>query len=302
MAKQYVVVLLSLLVVLATVPALAQDEAETEEKVFNLIVGEEAIEEEEDEEAVEPVYEPAIEPGEWAVTLTLGYFGVSGTLLEHENLIYKATDDAFFYGDIDIEAEAAFNPILRGSYNLTTWLALEAQMGITFAEYEATISDPYSVDPEETGSPSPVFEIGEFDPERRSVLMAIGNLNGLFYPFNLDGDGKGRWHPYLTGGLGYAIYNLDSDYTTGSSSSVNVNLGAGLTLIADDIISVRAEILYQVHTIELDPADTFQERNAGTEIIPVYEFTDFGQFDRVQEFGSNSLSGLTWQLGFSLRI
>lgn len=302
MSKPIVVVLFWLLVLAVAAPSLAQDRSEPEEKVFNLIVGDVEEEEEVEEEATEPTYEPRIEPGRWHLTLTLGYFGVSGTLLEHPNLIYKATDDAFFYADVKIEAESAFNPILRGSYTFTPWLALEGQLGITFAEYTAELTDPWQVDPEETGSPSRVLEVGEFDPERRSALMGMANLNGIFYPFNLDGDGKGRWHPYLTGGLGYAVYNLDSDYVDEGAGSINVNVGAGLTLIADDLISVRAEMQYHLHTIEFKPGDSFVERNAGTEVIPVYEFTDFGQYQQVQEFGSNSLGGLTWQIGFMLAI
>jgi hypothetical protein len=299
MAKQIVVALVFLGLVLSGTLAWAQDQ--DEEKVFNLIVGDDGtdtVEAAEDED--QPQREPQIEAGKWGVTLTLGYNGVSGTLLERDRLIYKTTDDAFLYGDITIEAESAFNPILRGSYNLTTWFALEVQAGITFAEYTADIANPMAVDPEETGTPIPVAELGEFDRENRSTLIVIGNVNGIFYPFNLDGDGKGRFHPYLTGGLGYAMYNIDSDYTDDSTSSVNVNAGIGVNLIADDLISLRAEMIYQVHTVEFDPAATFEERDGGTEVIPVYEFTEFGQYSEVEEFGSNTLSGLTWQVGFML--
>ncbi len=300
MAKYILVVLVTLAVLAAAPLALAQDKPGSDEKVFNLIVGDDgpAVVEEEVDEA--PSYEPQIEPGRWSISLTLGYVGSGGTLFEHDNLIYKALDDAFFYGDVAIEAESAFNPILRVGHNLTSWLALEAQLGVAFAEYTASISNPYSVDPFGLESPVAVAALGDFDRENRSVLMAVTNLNAVFYPLNLDGDGRGRWHPYLTGGLGYATYNIDSDYTDASAGGISVNAGFGLALVADDLITVRAEMIYQVHSIEFEPGEVFQERDAGTVVIPVYEFTDTGQYDEVEAFGSNTLSSLTWQIGFQL--
>jgi hypothetical protein len=306
MAKQIVVALVLLPLLLATSSATAQDEPDPatrqdgEEEVFNLIVGEDVAEEEAEEE-VEAVYEPRIEPGRWGVSLTLGYQTVSGTMFEHPNLIYKVDDEAFYYADVSVDGESAFNPILRGMYNLTTWFALEGQLGVSFAEYTADISDPFSIDPE-GGTPAEVEELGEFDLENRSTLIATGNVNGVFYPFNLDGDGRGRWHPYLTGGVGYVVYNMDSDWIDDPASAINVNLGAGLQVIADDIISVRLEALYSLHTIEFEPGQFFQERDEGTVKIPVYDFDDLGNYGPVSEYGSNTLSAISVQLGFVLGL
>ncbi|MEZ4389197.1 MAG: hypothetical protein R3D98_16750 [Candidatus Krumholzibacteriia bacterium] len=300
MAKHFLVVLVALALLAAAPLALAQDKPEPEEKVFNLIVGDEnakVIEEEVDET---PRYEPRIEPGRWSVTLTLGYVGSGGTMFEHDNIIYKATSEAFYYGDVKIKSASAFNPIFRIGHNLTSWFAIEGQFGLAFGEYTADISNPYSVDPFGLESPVRVTELGTFDRENRSVLMGTGNLNGVFFPFNLDGDGRGRWHPYLTGGVGYALYNIDSDYTDDPAGGLNVNAGLGLMLIADDLITMRVEFLYQVHTIEFKPGKFFQQRDAGTVTVPVYEFTDFGQYREVESFSSHTLSNLAWQIGFQL--
>jgi opacity protein-like surface antigen len=300
MAKQILVVLVSLAILAVAPVALAQDQPEAEEKVFNLIVGDEqpdAIEEEVDDT---PRYEPQIEPGRWSLALTLGFINSSGTLLKHENLIYRADDEDFYYGDVEIKAESAFNPIVRIGYNLTSWFALETSLGISFSEYESEITDPWAVNRFTQEDPEEVVQMGEFDRERRSAVMTVANLNGLFYPFNLDGDGRGRVHPYLTGGVGYASYSLDSDYTDLSSGSVNLNLGLGLMVIADDIITVRAEVAYLVNAVEFEPGEVFRARDGGTELIPVYEFSDFGRASEVEAFGSNSLGSLTWQLGFQL--
>jgi len=308
MAKQSTAVLCSLLILLAAGVVVAQDQGAEQpdrlpdEKTFNLLVGEEAEEEEEEEEVVEEeveTREPGVHGGEWHTALTLGYFGLDKTFLQHERLIYRATDESFFYGDIELKGSAAFNPILRLGYNLTSWLALETQFGLTFSEYEASITDPFEVDPE-GGTPNPVLEVGEFDLERRSALVAVGNINGVWYPLNMDGDGRGRIHPFLTGGVGTAFYNLDSNYVDETASSVNINVGGGIRVFADDVISLRAEILYQVHSIEFTPAEFFDQRDDGTVTIPVYEFTDSGEYQRAESFASETLGGLTWQLGFQL--
>lgn len=300
MAKQILVALVALAILAVAPLALAQDQPEAEEKVFNLIVGDEESEAIEEEVDDTPRYEPQIEPGRWSLALTLGFINSSGTLLKHDNLIYRADDEEFYYGDVEINAESAFNPIVRVNYNLTAWFALETSLGIAFSEYEAEITDPWTVNRFTQEDPEAVAELGEFDRERRSAVMTVANLNGLFYPFNLDGDGRGRAHPYLTGGVGYASYSLDSDYSDTSSGSVNLNLGLGLMVIADDIITVRAEIAYQISTIEVEPGEVFRERDGGTELIPVYEFSDFGRASEVEAFGSNTLGSLTWQLGFQL--
>ena len=303
MAKQSIVVLGAFVVCLlagSVVAQSGQDEPQVEQgEDFNLIVGGQ-IDDGITEELVETVkYIPAIEKGAWSLSMTLGYFNMNKTLMAHPNLIYKATDEALSYADVSLENQAAFNPILRIGYNLTTWLALELQGGITFAQYEAKLVNPRWVSPE-GGTPAPVTDIGEFDAEVRSSTIIIGNVNAVVYPLNLNGDGTGRWHPYVTGGAGMATYSLDSDYIDDPASGLNINGGLGLKLIADDLISLRMEVLYQFHTIQFEPAEHFDSQDSGTKIIPIYEFDDSGRFSEVQGYGSQDLGGLVWQIGFSI--
>ncbi len=298
MAKQPIVVLFSLAIILATTLSWAQDKGETQEKTFSLIVGEDAVAEIAEEEVVEVQYEPAIEAGSWDLSLTLGYFGMTETMLDHQNLIYKATDEDFFYGSVKLVGDSAFNPILRIGYNLTSWFAIEAQVGATFAEYESEISNAMSAKPVGAANPTPV-EVGEFDPEHRSSLIAITNVNAVWYPLNMK-SGKGRFHPYVTGGVGSALYSIDSDYVEGSATGANVNFGGGFRLIADKLISLRVEILYQVHSIEFEPTDYFDVRDENTVKVPVYEFDEAGNFSEVTEFESQTLGGLSWQVGFTV--
>ena len=301
MAKQSIVVLASLAICFLAVTAVAQTAQDAEQdKGFNLIVGGQLDDEITEEPAETVKYIPAIKKG-WDLSLTLGFFNMTESLMQHNNLIYKATDEDLFYADVSLENKASFNPILRIGYNLTTWLALEMQGGITFSNYEAELTNPYSVSPE-GGTPSPVLEVGEFDAEKRSSTIVIANLNALWYPLNMDGDGTGRWHPYLTGGAGIATYELDSNYIDDPASGFNVDFGLGLKMIGDDLISIRAEILYQFHTIQFEPAEYFDAQNSGTKIIPVYEFDDNGNFSEVQQYGAQDLGGLVWQIGFSVAL
>lgn len=301
MAKHSRVALFSLAILLCSGLAAAQtpDQDQTEEKVFNLVIGERPADAVVQEVEEAPRYEPAIEPGRWEVTLTLGYNHMNKTLLQFNNIIYKATPELFFYGDVELVSQAAFNPMLRIGYPLTTWLALETQVGVTFSTYEGSIENPFQVSPF-MGTPEPVLELGPFDPERRSSLVFISNFNGVWYPFNMDGDGSGRVHPYLTGGLGYALYNLDSSYIDDAATSFNVNAGFGVRLITDKVIALRLEMLYQHHSIQFEPAEFFDIRDSGTVRIPVYQFDDFGNFQAVESYRENTLGGITWQVGFAV--
>jgi opacity protein-like surface antigen len=307
MAKQPIVVLFALIFLLACTAAGAQEQEKTGgkddsgEKVFNLIVDADTTADIDEDLADEPRFEPAIESGQWDLTLTLGYFLMGKTLLQHENIIYKATAEDYFYGDVELKAQSAFNPMLRLGYTLTPWLTLELAGGLTFAEYDATISNAMAVNPE-GGEPGPVDEVGEFDPEHRSMVVATGNVMGLWYPLNMDGDGRGRWHPYLTGGAGVALYNIDSNYTDSSATSTNLTFGGGLKLIADDLVTIRAEVLYHIHTMEFSPAENFDSQDAGTVNTPVYEFDNAGNYTEVESYGSETLGGLTWQIGFGVNF
>jgi hypothetical protein len=284
---------------LAAFGGLANAQDQAEERVFNLVVGERA-----DAEVVQEVeqverYVPAIEAGRWDLTLTLGNLGMNKTLLQFDRLIYKATEEHYYYGDIELVSQPAFNPMLRLGYNLTSWFALETQFGVTFSDYEGSITNPFLVNPF-GGTPESVPELGKFDPERRSSLIFVGNLNGVWYPLNMDGDGRGRVHPYVTGGIGQALYNLDSNYIDDPATSLNLNGGIGVRLIADKLIAARVEVLYQHHTIEFEPAEWFDVRDAETVRIPVYRFDPFGNYRPVEQYRKNTLGGLTWQVGFTV--
>jgi len=302
MAKKSIVALISLVFLLTAGLSWAQDEGTTEDpdETFSLTVGDEVAKDIAEEEIENLKYEPELEKGTFDLTLTLGFFGMSETLWQHDRIIYKATDDAFFYGNVKNQGESAFNPILRLGYNFTTWLALEVSTGVSFSEFQAEITNPMTVNAETPGNPQDVVELGEYDAEHRSALTWISNLNALLYPLNLDGNGKGRWHPYVAGGVGYALYNLDSAYYAGSATGINGNLGLGIRMIADDLVSLRFEVLYQVHNIQFDVADYFTERDGGTVKIPVYEFNEAGFYSQVQEYESRTLGGLAWQLGFTI--
>ena len=297
MPKQFSVVVCCVLLAACGGLAMAQDQAE--ERVFNLVVGERVKVEVEQETQAEERWEPAIEAGRWDLTLTLGYNHMSKRLLQYDRLIYRATEEHYYYGDIELVSQSAFNPILRLGYNLTTWFALETQMGITFSDYQGSIGEPYRVSPF-GGIPEPVDVLGPFDPEQRSSLVFVGNLNGVLYPLNMDGDGRGRWHPYVTGGVGYALYNLDSNYIDDPATGLNVNAGIGLRLIADKLITLRMEVLYQYHTMEFEPAEWFEVRDAETVRTPVYRFDRFGNYRPTESFEENTLGGITWQVGFTV--
>lgn len=297
MAKQFAA--LWVLAVLLTGLAGAQDQSE--ERVFNLQVGEKPLEDQVQDQVEKVKYKPALEGSKLDLSLTLGYFLMDKTLLKHDYIIYLATDEFFYYGKMELQNEKGFNPIMRLSYSLTPWFALEAQTGITFAKYKGTITEPRRINPWlENPLPEVVAQVGQFDPESRSCLIWISNINGVWYPLSTGGKGSGRFHPYLTGGFGHALYNMDSNYTDDPANGFNVNAGFGIKMIADKRISLRAEVLYQHHKVEFTPAEYFDVRDRETVKVPVYDFEPYsGSFKRVAAYEANSLGGLTIQLGFS---
>lgn len=303
MAKQLIVVVLCCLIALLVGSTASAQQSDDQQKVFNLVIGEKAEAEEAEEEAVATErHVPAIEAGALDLTLTLGFFYMNENFLELRNTIYRETEEHLYYGDIVLTNETGFNPILRLGYTLTSWFGLEAQTGVTFSEYQGSITAPRRVNPSLETLLVEDATLGEFDAERRSAFTWISNLNALWYPLNMDGDGRGRLHPYLTGGVGYALYNIDSNYTDDAATALDLNAGVGLKFIADRMISLRAELVYHRHDIRFEPAQYFDERDAGTRLTPIYEFDEVGAFSEVTEFAEKTLGGMTLQVGFTARF
>lgn len=300
MAKQSVIALCNLIVLLLALPAdtLAATQ-EPQEKVFNLIVGREISETDEQEIAVVPPFIPAIEPGKLDLTFTLGYFNMGRTLFRHNRIIYKTTNEHLYFGNVKMKNETGFSPTLRLGYTLLPWLALEAQTGVTFSEFRATITEAHKINPLLGPGSLETAELAQYDRETRSTLIWINNLNAIWYPLNMGGGGRGRTHPYLIGGAGYAVYEMDSAYTDTRAGSANLSGGLGLLFIADKQIRIRAELVYQRHQIQFTPAEFFDERDQETVREPVYVFDELGNPQPVASYSKRTLGGLSMQLGFT---
>ncbi len=275
----------------------------TREKTFNLSTSQTAAVEAEKEETPRERYAPQIEAGKLEIGLSLGFMNLNKQLLALDRLIYKTTDDAFFYADVTINAKSAFTPVIRAAYNLNSWFALEGQLNFTFSDYDATLTNRYKVSPEGPGSTGPQLvdpsgpDAGAYDAEHRSVLGVIADLNAIVYPLNLHGSRISHWQPYLTGGVGRASYTMDSNYTSDPATAFDANLGGGIRLIADDLISLRFEIVQHFHTIEFAPSEYFDIRNSGTVKVPNYQFDQAGYYSRVTSYPSESLGSLVWSVG-----
>jgi hypothetical protein len=269
-------------------------------KVFNLSTSETAKAEVDSAIVVEH-YEPRIEPGKFEASVTIGYLGLTKTLLQHDQMIYKATSEAFSYGNVTLKGGSAFTPFLHLGYNVNEFLAVEAHVGMSFSEYTATIDNAHLINPEDNRPvpPAPIVSIGEFDAEYRSLLGIFTNVNAVLYPLSFRNEGKGRWHPYLTAGVGRAQYDMDSNYTDNAASAFNSSFGGGVRLIADDLISLRFEVLQMFHDIEFTPAEYFDIRDEGTVRVPLYEFAPSGRYTPIESFESQRLGSLAWSLGIT---
>ena len=108
-------------------------------------------------------------------------------------------------------------------------------------------------------------------------MVSIGDIDGLIYPLSIGDGVKGRWQPYLTGGLGCARYGLDSNYTDRSAIGMNLDAGAGIKLIADNLISCAPSCSSR-STTSSSSRQVLRSRNAGTVKVPVYEFDSLGNY------------------------
>lgn len=272
-----------------------------ETKNFRLSRGTTSAEEELALQEEVEIWEPRIEKGSVEVSFAFGFLGLSKTLWEHQQIIYKYTTDATYWGDVQIKGESAFNPVFRLGYNLTDWFSLEGIGGLSISEYSSTITNRRT---RENKPGAPVFEdppLGEFDAERRSLITLQASLNAVLYPLALINDAEGRFHPYVTAGGGGMWYNMNSNYMDKTASSPDLNFGGGIRLLADRNISVRFEVLMHMNKVQFEPAETFLTLNEGTTRIPINEYPiqADGSFveRRVEEYSSQTLSLLNYSIG-----
>ncbi len=245
---------------------------------------------------------PGIRKGTKELSMSLGFMGLASTLLQHEQMIYKYNTEATYWGDITVTGQRAFNPVLRLGYNVAPWLTVEGFGGLSISEYSSSIENAHwrKNEPGAERRDNPV--IGEFDAEARSLITLQTGIDALFYPFNLKGDGTGRVHPYVVGQIGRIWYDMNSDYTAGSTASNDVALGGGLRLLAEKNVSLRIEAAYHLNTVEFVPAEYFMETNEGTTRVPLMEFPNLpdGGFTekQVTSFAAQDLNYLVWSIGF----
>ena len=243
-----------------------------------------------------PRHEPQIRAGELEGGLSLGYMDLNTTLLTHDQILYKITDERIYWGDVTLMGGSAFNPVLRLGYNFTPWFGLEGQFNFSVSEYEAEIENAFSREnTQDAGPPVPEATLGEFDAEHRSVLTYGGGLSALLYPFNLGGSRISRWQPYVIATYDQIWFDLNSNYTRGTVGESVYGGGGGMRFIADELISIRLEASYLKADLQLDPAENFEVLNEGTFPIPLYHFTE-GSPQQVESFEAQSISGLAWSI------
>lgn len=283
---------------------LAQDtepKKETDEPTFKLLrdsaltASEAALEDEEE------IWIPAIEGGTVEVGFTLGLLDLNTTLLSHEQMIYKYTEEATYWGDYEIQGDMAFNPILRIGYNLNPWLSVEAVGSFSFSEYTSSAENRVRRSNEVGATPDFLApEVGEFDLEERSLLTASTGVNAVLYFLNLDGNGEGRFHPFATAGVSNIWYSMNSNFVDEAATAVDFNFGGGIRLLADRNVSIRLEAVFHVNSLEWTPADFYTERDEGTVQVPLDEFPvieDRIEQRPIESFESNSIGSLAISVG-----
>ncbi len=246
------------------------------------------------------VFAPHILPNRLEASLTLGFLDLNNNLIEYPGrMIYKRTTEYTYYGDVSLKGKSAFNPVLRVGYTLTPWLGVESVWGISVSEYSSTISNTLAKS-NDINSQTEILnpEVGPYDAEQRSMITLNTGLNAVCYPLNLWQDRESHWHPFLVGGVGGSWFSMNSNYADKPASSMTLTGGGGLRLIADKLISVRIEVLYNYSQIRFRPADQFLNLNGGTLIVPVDTLPAEGPPVPVKEFQKETIGALSWGIGF----
>ncbi|HPF71742.1 MAG TPA: hypothetical protein PLQ13_13785 [Candidatus Krumholzibacteria bacterium] len=299
---------LSTLMIVAVVclagAALAQDQqpqdqtaGATNEPVFRLLRDAKSAAKELDFEDEMLKWKPRVDQGTFEVSFSLGFLNLGTTLLEHQQMIYKYTQEYTYFGDVTIKGQTAFNPVLRLGGNISRWFALEGTGGMSFSDYSSTVENRKYQKNEPNAPLLPDPPLGEFDAEARSLFTGQIGLNAVVYPFNIAERVTSRWHPYVTGGVEHFWYNMNSNYTQDTATAWGLNLGGGIRLLADENISVRFEVILHRHTLDWTPAPYFTELDEGTVQIPLEEWPVNGSRQLVTDFASQTMNLLNWSIG-----
>ncbi len=283
--------------------AMAQDSPSP--RVFHLLRDNELAKRNlEKENAKAEKWDPSLQKGRIDLSLSLGMLDLNKPIFEEKQIIYKYDDQATYWGDVNIQGAAAFNPVLRMGYSLQRWFVVEAIGGLSFADYTSNITNRHRRK-NEPGAPVDFEEpaLGEYDAEARSLLTVQFGANAVIYPFAITGQGRGRVHPYLTAGAGRIWYDMNSNYNDGSSASNDLNFGGGIRLLADSLISIRIEALFHRNTLQWTPVKNFLSLHEGTLLVPLEEFPtneEDGSFEEVtvSSYKSMTMNTLNLSIGF----
>ncbi len=291
---------LTILAVLClSVAAAAQDQPkdQTGEKTFRLQRDSASAQKELEFDDELQKWNPRVDQGTIEVSLGMGFLNLNTTLLSHDQIIYKYTQENTYFGDVTIKGQTAFNPVLRLGANISRWFALEGIGGLSFSDYTSSIENR-KYQKNEQGAP--VIDnppLGEFDAEQRSLLTGSAGINAVVYPMNIGSRITSRFHPYVTGGIERVWYNMNSNFVDDTATAWGGNLGAGVRLLADENVSVRFEVLFHRHTLQWTPALSFTELNEGSLEIPLQDWPDEGSRRFVTEYESNAMNLLNWSIG-----
>ncbi|RKZ10630.1 hypothetical protein DRQ53_05515 [bacterium] len=190
-----------------------------------------------------------IQPNTWGMTILFGYLNVSTTLLRAEGIIVDVEfpDEASF-SDMTLDGELSFAPQLRLTRTIGSHFALELGGGFALGDYFQELSG----DQVNWTDPDGDNEVTENELAKGSYWIWTGELSGSWYP-----RGEGTFQPYLIGGVGANLYDIDSAYIDGSTSSLAFSYGVGIRLIGDELYSIRIEARNYHASLENSVGSTF---------------------------------------------
>jgi len=216
---------------------------------------------------LEEVFEPGVEPSSWELSLTFGTMDVSQELLTVPGIVVDIEEPGeFITADMNLSGEQSFSPSVTIGRTFGRNFAIQGTALFAVGDYEQTLTGNQRkyVDPLSDN------EVTELETEKGSFWQWNSSLEALWYP-----RGEGRIQPYLIGGFGYQLLELDSIYVSGNVSAPVYSYGIGLRIVGDDLYSFRVEVRNYQATQTFEAANRFATivapNGGGIFDIPVFQ-------------------------------
>lgn len=200
---------------------------------------------------LEEPFEYGIQPNTWGLSAHFGYLNVSNVLLRAQGIVVDVEfpDEASF-SDMSLEGQLSFSPQIRLTRTIGRHWGIEAGAGFALGDFEQKLTGDLTNWVDRQGDNT----VTETELQKGSYWIWQGEISAVWYP-----RGKGVFQPYLIGGGGGNLFDIDSSYIDGSTAGLFFSYGGGIKLVGDELYSIRIEVRNYHSNLNHEVGATFRE-------------------------------------------